>query len=133
MLCCGPRCWKTLRRRLARSGRGDSARSARVCRLLTNQTKRREERFLTSAGRRFRRSESERKNRPASFGMTCGGVDAKLARLKPRRYNREKPGKGLGHTVLWVPRALLLAPVNHLADVVSIVGADVGEHLGGLL
>src|SRR5260370_29268899 len=31
---------------------------------------RREERLLTSAGRRFRRSESGRKSRPAAFGMT---------------------------------------------------------------
>jgi hypothetical protein len=31
---------------------------------------RREERFLTSAGRRFRRSESGRKSRPAPFEMT---------------------------------------------------------------
>src|SRR5260370_4848663 len=31
---------------------------------------RREERFLRAAGRRFRRSESGRKSRPAPFGMT---------------------------------------------------------------
>src|SRR5260370_37630533 len=33
-----------------------------------------EERFLTSAGRRFRRSESEGKSRPAPFGMTIRGA-----------------------------------------------------------
>jgi hypothetical protein len=38
--------------------------------------------------------------------------------------------KGLAHTVLRVPRALLFAHVNNLADVVGIVGADVRKHLG---
>src|SRR6266700_3804052 len=130
MLCCGRRCWKTLGRRLARSGRGDSARSARVCRLLTNQTKRRE---IPHIRRPTLSQERRRKKKSGCCVRNDGwGVGAKWAGLKPRRYNREKRGKGLVHTVLGVPGALLLAHVNHLADVVSIVGADVREHLGGL-
>jgi hypothetical protein len=39
------------------------------------------------AGRRFRRSESGRKNRPAPFEMTMVGV--KSWRGKPRPYNAE--------------------------------------------
>ena len=38
--------------------------------------------------------------------------------------------KGLVHTVLGIPGALLLPHENNLADVVGIVGADVREHLG---
>ncbi len=36
-----------------------------------------EERFLTYAGRRYRRSDSGRKNRPAPFGMTVVGLVAR--------------------------------------------------------
>src|SRR6266446_3478864 len=42
--------------------------------------KRREERFLTCAGRPFHRSERERKSRPAPFGMTAGGKRRFLTR-----------------------------------------------------
>ncbi len=40
-----------------------------------------EERFLTYAGRRYRRSDSGRKNRPAPFGMTVGGLSGQMMGL----------------------------------------------------
>jgi hypothetical protein len=47
-----------------------------------------EERFLTSAGRPFHRSERERKNRPAPFGMTVG--ERGKEKLETRARNRIK-------------------------------------------
>jgi len=49
-----------------------------------------EERFLTCTGRRFRRSESGRKSRPASFGMTVVGVRSDGQAAKRAQQGEER-------------------------------------------
>jgi hypothetical protein len=70
---------------------------------------------------------------------SSGRANGKIGKLKSPRVEAEgtRPqrhpfAKGLVHTVLRVPGALLFAHENNLTDMVGIVGADVREHLRGL-